>query len=87
MGGVAFGVLGAAVEMVAAADGVGDGTASPHARRQLAASAARRTRVTTVWANHVVDGGGTGRGWRHVEEGRGGRGRGGGTEVEEAGEG
>ena len=64
MGGVAFGVLRAAVQMVAAADGVGDGTASPHARRQLAASASRRTSVTTIWAYHVVDGGGTGGRWR-----------------------
>ena len=70
MGGVAFGVLRAAVQMVAAADGVGDGTASPHARRQLAASAACRTRVTTVGAYHVSDGGGTGGRGRHVEEGR-----------------
>ena len=71
VGGVAFGVLGAAVEMIAAADSVGDRTASPHARRQLAASAARRTRVTTVGANHVVDGGGTGGRWRRRNGGRG----------------
>lgn len=55
MSGVTLGVLRAAMKMVVAADGVGDGTASPDTRRQLAARASGWASMTTVRANHVID--------------------------------
>jgi len=54
MGGVASSVLRATMEMVFTADGIGNGTTTPHPRWKLTTCASGGTSVTTIGTNYVV---------------------------------